>query len=60
MFKSTSTYIIPVSVIAVVLVLMVVFRLITVDIVVRLGFFKSFTQESPKTPMLTKQITISP
>jgi hypothetical protein len=39
---------------------MVVFRLIPADVVVRLGFFKSFTQESPKTPTLTKQITISP
>ena len=60
MFKSTSTYVISVSVIAIVLVLMVGFRLIPVDIGVRLGFFKSFTQESPKTPTLTKQITISP
>ncbi len=53
-------YVIPVSVIAIVLVLMVVFRLIPPDVVVRPGFSRSLTQEPPETPALAKQITVSP
>jgi hypothetical protein len=42
------------------MLVLTVFGLIPVDIVARLNFLKSLTRESPKTPTLTKQVTISP